>query len=484
MTGLFLDLRIAVRNLLQHGRRTVFLGVAIGTVTALLVLLQGLATGIRETMINTATTLTTGHVNVGGFFKLTAGQSAPVVIEYEKVLQVVKATVPEMAYSVQRGRGWAKIVSDTGSMQAGIGGIDVLEEPGFKKALSIVEGRLEDLAQPNTILLFEDQARRLGRRLSPAQREAVLAKAAEARGRPLSEAEKAKTVDEAEREGRIRPGDAITISAQTTRGVANTIDCRVVAIAKDVGLLSRWNVYIPSQSLRALYQLRPDATGAIHIHLREEAVPRLGAVAERLRKALADDPGLKTSIAGVMDADPRAFWMKFETVNREGWTGQKLDVTTWEDELSFMMWSLQLLGGLTLVLMIILVGIVVTGIMNTLWIAIRERTREIGTLRAIGMQRRGVLRLFLLETLLLGVGATVVGALLGAAVAAGINGLRIEVPLSVQLFLMSDHLQLSVPPALIISAVVLISLVTTLASIAPAVRAARLRPVSAMSHFG
>ena len=39
------------------------------------------------------------------------------------------------------------------------------------------------------------------------------------------------------------------------------------------------------------------------------------------------------------------------------------------------------------------------GIMNTMWIAIRERTREIGTLRAIGMQRRAVLWMFLLEAL-------------------------------------------------------------------------------------
>ena len=43
------------------------------------------------------------------------------------------------------------------------------------------------------------------------------------------------------------------------------------------------------------------------------------------------------------------------------------------------------------------------GILNTLAIAIRERTREIGTLRAIGMQRRKVLWLFVLETALLGV---------------------------------------------------------------------------------
>ena len=70
---LFVDLTIAFRNLVQHQRRTLFLGLAIAAVTALLVLLTGLSTGVRETMIDTATTLSTGHVNVGGFYKVTAG---------------------------------------------------------------------------------------------------------------------------------------------------------------------------------------------------------------------------------------------------------------------------------------------------------------------------------------------------------------------------------------------------------------------------
>ena len=103
-----------------------------------------------------------------------------------------------------------------------------------------------------------------------------------------------------------------------------------------------------------------------------------------------------------MAPDPRAFWMKFQSVAREDWTGQKLDVTTWEDEISFMTWTLKALQGLSVVLIVILIAIIIIGIMNTMWIAIRERTREIGTLRAIGMHRREVLWMFLLESLMLG----------------------------------------------------------------------------------
>ena len=111
--------------------------------TALLVLLTGLSTGVRETMIDTATTLSTGHVNVGGFYKVTAGQAAPVVTDYKKVLEIARKAVPEMAYAVQRGRGWAKVVSDTGSMQLGITGIDIKSEPKVAQVLQLVSGNLE-----------------------------------------------------------------------------------------------------------------------------------------------------------------------------------------------------------------------------------------------------------------------------------------------------------------------------------------------------
>ena len=438
MSKLFVDFTIAFRSLVQHRRRTMFLGLAIAAVTALLVLLNGLSTGVRETMIDTATTISTGHVNVGGFFKVTAGQAAPVVTGYKKVMEVAEKAVPEMAFAVHRGRGWAKIVSDTGSMQLGITGIDIRGEPKIAQVLQLLSGRLDDLKEPGTILIFDNQADKLG----------------------------------------VKVGDALTISAPTTRGTNNTIDVRVVAIAHSLGLLSTWNAFIPIDSLRTLYQLNQDSTGVIQIMLKPQDLDRIPAIAARLRLAL-DQAGYR-----MMEPDPRAFWMKFQSVSREDWTGQKLDVTSWEDEISFMTWTLKALQGISFVLIAILIAIVVIGIMNTMWIAIRERTREIGTLRAIGMQRREVLWMFLLESLLLGLISTVVGVLAGAAIGAAINALHIPVPRGLQFFLMSPHLHISIHGALLVRSVVTITIVTGLAALYPSLRAARLRPVVAMSHFG
>ncbi|HTB59086.1 MAG TPA: ABC transporter permease, partial [Polyangia bacterium] len=186
----------------------------------------------------------------------------------------------------------------------------------------------------------------------------------------------------------------------------------------------------------------------------------------------------------LMEPDPRAFWMKFQSVSREDWTGQKLDITSWEDEISFMTWTLKALQGLSAVLIVILIAIIIIGIMNTMWIAIRERTREIGTLRAIGMHRREVLWMFLLESIMLGFGATIGGVIAGAAIAAGLNAAHVPVPTGLQFFLMSPHLHLSVHGSLLVQSVVTITLVTAVAALYPSMKAARLQPVDAMSHFG
>jgi putative ABC transport system permease protein len=129
------DFQIAARNLAQHGRRNLFLGLAIAAVTGLLILMGALTTGIRTSMLESATTLMTGHVNVAGFYKVTSGMAAPLVNDWPKALADAKRLVPELDYATVRMRGYAKVVSDTTSMDMVLGGIDVAAEPGFRKVV-------------------------------------------------------------------------------------------------------------------------------------------------------------------------------------------------------------------------------------------------------------------------------------------------------------------------------------------------------------
>ena len=431
------DFLVAGRNLLQHKRRNLFLGAAIAAVAALLVLFLGLVAGMRGAMMESATTVMCGHVNVGGFFKITSGTSAPLVTDYPKVLEDVRRLVPELDYATIRGRGYVKAISDSESMDLVISAIQIGNERRFRKVVEVVEGSIDGLTQPNTILLSEKQAERL----------------------------------------KVKVGDALTLSAPTARGVSNTVDVRVVGVMRSVGVLSSIFAFIPEESLRRLYQLNDRTTGAIHLFLKDpESSPQV------MSRLLVD---LRAAGYRVMDHDPQPYWMKLMTkVNSEDWTGQKLDVTTWQDEVSFLDTMLKIVSGLATILVSVLLFIVVIGIMNTLWIAIRERTREIGTLRAIGMQRRKVAWLFLLEAGLLAfVGATV-GVLVGWGVSALVNAAQVKVNEGLQMLISQDRLTVVVRPGMLVLAVLGITALTAIGALLPAVRAARLRPVTAMHHIG
>lgn len=72
------------------------------------------------------------------------------------------------------------------------------------------------------------------------------------------------------------------------------------------------------------------------------------------------------------------------------------------------------LSWLTLVVIVILGG---AGIANYMVANVEERTREIGTLMAMGAGRRVILRIFLLKALMIGLAGGVSGSILGSAVA-------------------------------------------------------------------
>jgi putative ABC transport system permease protein len=427
---------IAFRSLLQHRLRTSLLMAAISGVTALLVTLTGAYVGIKSTLLVSATTLMSGHVNVSGFYKATASSSAPVVTNYKKVRELVLTGVPEVDYIVQRGRGWAKLVSEQGTQQVGLGGIDIANEPGFRKVVQIKEGSLDGLKQPNGILIFEAQAKRLS----------------------------------------VKVGDTMTIVAPTFRGTNNTLDVTLVAIAADIGMLSSWNTFMNDQGLRQLYQLNDETTGALQIYLKD--IEQVKPVQEKLRKVLVANG------YGMLDPDPRPFFMKFDSVNRENWTGQRLDVTNWEDETNFVQWIVTALTVLATIVIFALVAIIAVGIMNVMWITIRERTREIGTLRAVGMQRSTVLSMFLAEGMLLGVLGTGFGGVLGVLLSTTLTTVGIALPPSWQFVFFSDHLVITPTLKWVLFSVGFITVAIAAISLIPSFLAARLKPITAMSHVG
>ena len=168
-------LSIAIRNLIQARRRTFFLALALALVMMFLILLMGLSGGLTDNLIRSATTLSSGHVNVAGFFKARASDASPVVNERSKVRKLVEENTPGLDYVIDRARGWARIIAPEGSLNAGLTGVDIREEKRLLAALELAkeseyrEGGREEvvgdgagLVAEDGALIFAGQAERLG----------------------------------------------------------------------------------------------------------------------------------------------------------------------------------------------------------------------------------------------------------------------------------------------------------------------------------
>lgn len=122
------------------------------------------------------------------------------------------------------------------------------------------------------------------------------------------------------------------------------------------------------------------------------------------------------------------------------------------------------------------------GIVNTMLMAVLERTREIGVMKAVGARNRHVQMIFLFEGALIGLVGGLIGLLAGWAVSfpadAWVRALiqeRMEhVKLEASLFVW--------PAWLVLSGPFFAGLVTTLAAVYPARRAARVNPITALRH--
>jgi putative ABC transport system permease protein len=129
--------------------------------------------------------------------------------------------------------------------------------------------------------------------------------------------------------------------------------------------------------------------------------------------------------------------------------------------------------GLLYGLLALAIVIAILGIVNTLALSVVERRREIGMLRAVGMQRRQVRRTIYLESLLIAVFGAVLGLVLGLAYGALFTHTLRSQGL--------DHVSIPWGQALLF--LVVAGVVGVLAALWPGIRAARTSPLQAISDL-
>lgn len=125
--------------------------------------------------------------------------------------------------------------------------------------------------------------------------------------------------------------------------------------------------------------------------------------------------------------------------------------------------------------------------MNTMLMAVLERTREIGVLKSIGATRAYIVRIFLMESALIGFFGGILGVLVGTIGSKSID-IAARFALGKFLHMPADNLATMPPltmvtPGLIIFTVTFAVFISMLFGLYPAVRASKLSPVEALRYF-
>lgn len=251
-------------------------------------------------------------------------------------------------------------------------------------------------------------------------------------------------------------GDRVVLSFQDVRGEIHSVLFAVEGVYDGVSnLVEGVQIYAPLAAL-APEVLGGDslaaAAGTAHqIHFRVRNLDSLDATVAALQGAVAD-PGSAV-------------------------------VRTWRDISPDLSYADEVLAQSLLLFMAVILFAMAFGILNTMLMAILERTRELGMLMAIGLTRRKVFRLVVWETLLLSFAGMPLGLLLGHATIAvtsrtGITLEGFDKGLA-EFGLQSTIYPVSVPEFYLPIAV-LVAVLGLLSSLYPARKALKLNPIESM----
>jgi putative ABC transport system permease protein len=245
----------------------------------------------------------------------------------------------------------------------------------------------------------------------------------------------------------VKVGDGLTLLAMTSDGALNGIDVQIVGIVNS-GIKEYDDRYLRITLQSAQLLLKSDRI---------------------------------TNLVVGLDATKNTDEVYDELASGFHGQSQKLVLKKWIDLATFYNQVHSLFNTIFIFIGAIVFFMVLMSSVNTLLMTMFERTREIGTMLAMGTPRSWIIALFMVEALLLGVLGAIVGLAAGNLLASLIDYTGIQLPPPPG---STDPMKFYVfhVPSLMIGSSLLVIVSLVLASILPAIRASRLQIAEALAH--
>lgn len=346
-------LRLAFRNLSRHRRRT---GLTIGALAfgiALMVLGQAWTDAMERAVVDPAKNATLGHVQI---YRSDAAADEGGEVSF---------IMPENNY---------RLIQDPEALIAEAKAIDPRVRSGISRLMV------------GTLLSFQDATMDgilIG--IDPAGRAATYPDLAVIEGRHFRPGERGVLINRGvARKLGVRPGDDLVALGTTSDGRLNGTKLRVTGVYSIKGLEAyEWgSCYADLAAVQDILDV-PGQAGLVVLRL-DEGGREAGQVRDKLNAA---------------------FRLQ----------GRNATAFTWEDMGGPFIGGMLVTRFIAAIMNFVMGIIVAAGVLNTVLMATFERTREMGTMRAMGARKLDVLSVFLSEGFLLGLLGSVLGALLGAS---------------------------------------------------------------------
>lgn len=241
----------------------------------------------------------------------------------------------------------------------------------------------------------------------------------------------------------VSVGDGITLMSTTPEGALNAVDVEVVGF-QDLGLkeLNDRSLIVSLATAEALLNAGP-------------ARSRLSVILKRPEDAGREAPRL----AALADAEAHPWF----------------ELASFYKQVKLLYFAIFGFMGLVLALVVLLATA------NTLLMSVMERLRELGTLRAVGLQARSLMGLLQWEGALLGLAGSALGLLVTLAIRAVLNALHLEMPAPPG----TSHgyeLNIHLVPQVYLGAFLGLQAVIQASAFFPGLKAARIRITEALRH--
>jgi lipoprotein-releasing system permease protein len=155
-------------------------------------------------------------------------------------------------------------------------------------------------------------------------------------------------------------------------------------------------------------------------------------------------------------------------------------VVDWQQQNSSLFQALKLEKLAMGIILLLIVVVAAFNIVSTLSMVVKDKTREIGILKAMGLPARSVRRIFLVQGVVIGGVGTLIGVAIGVAAGVAADKLKL-IDLDPKVYFI-DHLPVAIQPLDVFWIVTASVAIAVLATVYPSLQAARLYPVEAIRH--